>query len=729
MKQVSLLPSFNNTIVQLGEFVLNTQNGELRKTNVLVKIEPQLLEFLLLLIQQKLTGNEAIVTREMMIETIWSGKTASDDAIRAVVKKLREVLKDDARRPSYIKTIPTKGYLLICEVEQRTQGTLAWKQRLFKYGLVTMLALILFAGGQFTYLWYLSKDDEPIRASTVKVLSEDIKTYVSADYHNKNGFLYSKIASNDNSLQLYVKNNEGDDGKRLTWDLSHDHIGRWSPDGKYILIQKYNASNRDFSVYEYPSMQKVFGQEMIGKASVIAESQQTQLIPISWLHEEDQILIYGKADDNQNQIALYAYSITNKILKLKTSISLQVDNIHAIEVSNDSQFLAIHYQDTNDNSLLTIFNRFTNEIIDTVRLEVKVKRIVWDSNNQLISYLLDGVGLRSYDITARKQISWQGLQATTQSLIGQCGPNCFMFTQHNGDFLDIQEIRSPMVDENIIMTRLIESSGLDDMPVYGNDGSLYYVTRLDGRSLIEKRDTDNKNYQIFELPSSGIVKSLSINKTNTALIGELDNRIFLYRLDTGVFSFVTGIRENARSPSWLNDDSGFIFTKFRETEKTDSQTKQALESSLPVYVHYEIATSSKRELGQAFQSVIHIAENRYLVSKDNTSYTLAEAESLVALFQNADVVKFSQETSIVLKLSSPNAFQIINSKLYFLTQTTSNTELNVVDLESLEMTPYSISGSAYNQHFSISNDLRKLAITSNKSTASRIIQINGLWHD
>ncbi len=729
MKQVSLLPSFNNTIVQLGEFVLNTQNGELRKTNVLVKIEPQLLEFLLLLIQQKLTGNEAIVTREMMIETIWSGKTASDDAIRAVVKKLREVLKDNARRPSYIKTIPTKGYLLICEVEQRTQGTLAWKQRLFKYGLVTLLALMLFAGVQFTYLWYSSKDGEPIRASTVKVLSEDIKTYVSADYHSENGFLYSKIGSNDNSLQLYVKNIEGDDGKRLTWDVSHDHIGRWSPDGNYILIQKYNASNRDFSVYEYPSMQKVFGQEMISKASVIGESQQAQLIPISWLHEEDQILIYSRADDNQNQIALYAYSITNKILKLKTSIPLQVNKIHAIEVSNDSQFFAIYYQDTNNNSLLTIFNRFTNEIIDTVGLEANIKRIVWDSNNQLISYLLDGVGLRSYDITARKQKRWQGLQAATQSLISQCGPNCFMFTQHNGDFLDIQEIRSPMVDENIIMTRLIESSGLDDLPVYGNDGSLYYVTRVDGRSLIEKRDIDNKNYQIFELPSSGIVKSLSINKTNTALIGELDNRIFLYRLDTGVFSFVTGIRENARSPSWLNDDSGFIFTKFRETEKTDSQTKQALESSLPVYVHYEIATSSKRELGQAFQSVIHIAENRYLVSKDNTSYTLAEAESLVALFQNADVVKFSQETSIVLKLSSPNAFQIINSKLYFLTQTTSNTELNVVDLESLEMTPYSISGSAYNQHFSISNDLRKLAITSNKSTASRIIQINGLWHD
>lgn len=729
MKQVSLLPSFNNTIVQLGEYVLNTQNGELRKADALVKIEPQLLEFLLLLIQQKLTGKDAIVTREMMIETIWSGKTASDDAIRAVVKKLREVLKDDARRPSYIKTIPTKGYLLICEVEQRTQGALAWKQRLFKYGLVTLLALILFASVQLTYLWYSNKDDDLIRTSSVKILSEDIKTYVSADYHSENGFLYSKIASSDSSLQLYVKNIEGDDGKRLTWDLSHDHTGRWSPDGKYILIQKYNASNRDFSVYEYPSMQKVFGQEQIEKTSVIGDSQQMQLIPISWLHEEDQILIYGTADDSQNQIALYAYSIKNKILKLKTSIPLQVAEINEIEVSNDSQFLAIYYQDTNDNSLLTIFNRFTNEIVETIRPEAQIKRIAWDRSNQLISYLIEGVGLRSYDITARKQRRWQGLQPATQSLIGQCGQNCFLFTQHNGDFLDIQEIRSPLVNENIVMTRLIESSGLDDLPVYGNDGDLYYVTRVEGRSLIEKRDIDNKRYQLFELPSSGTVKSLSINKTNTSLIGELDNRIFLYRLDTGVFSFVTGIKENARSPFWLSDDSGFIFTKLRELEKTNSQNDQEVESSLPVYVHYEIATSSKLELGQAFQSVIHIAENRYLVSKDKTSYTLAEAESLVALFQNADVVKFSQENSVVLKLTSPNALQIINSKLYFLAQTTSKIALNVVDLENLEMTRYPILGSAHDQHFSISNDLRKIAITSHKSTASRIIQVDGLWHD
>lgn len=312
MKQVSLLTSFNNTIIHFGEFVLNTQNGELRKDNALVKIEPQLLEFLLLLIKQKLLGEDAIVTRALMIDSIWSGKSASDDAVRAVVKKLREVLNDDARRPRYIKTIPTKGYLLICEIEQRAQGRSAWKQRSIKYGVVALLAVALFAGIQLTYLWYTSEDHAPKRISSLKVITEASKTFVSADLHNENKILYSKIAENEKSLQLYVKSIHNDDGTRLTWDQNYDHQARWSGDGKYILLRKSNSSGTESSVYSYPEMKKVFDEKNIASVNNSTEQTQNQLKAIAWLHDEDQILIYEIDQEAPNQVALYAYSINGK---------------------------------------------------------------------------------------------------------------------------------------------------------------------------------------------------------------------------------------------------------------------------------------------------------------------------------------------------------------------------------------------------------------------------------
>ncbi|GBL05688.1 winged helix-turn-helix domain-containing protein [Glaciecola sp. KUL10] len=730
MKQVSLLTSFNNTIIHFGEFVLNTQNGELRKDNALVKIEPQLLEFLLLLIKQKLLGEDAIVTRALMIDSIWSGKSASDDAVRAVVKKLREVLNDDARRPRYIKTIPTKGYLLICEIEQRAQGRSAWKQRSIKYGVVALLAVALFAGIQLTYLWYTSEDHAPKRISSLKVITEASKTFVSADLHNENKILYSKIAENEKSLQLYVKSIHNDDGTRLTWDQNYDHQARWSGDGKYILLRKSNSSGTESSVYSYPEMKKVFDEKNIASVNNSTEQTQNQLKAIAWLHDEDQILIYEIDQEAPNQVALYAYSINGKKLKLKTSIALKVSQIKEIEVSKDSQFLAIYYQDTKGHFSLTIYNRFTNEIIDTLRLQNKIDRLVWDDDSQLVSFLTEEEGLRSYDITARKYFNWKGLKPGIQSLISQCGSACFMFTRHDGDFLDISERPSPFVAQDILPTRLIASPGLDDLPIFGSDGSLFFVTRKDGRSLIEKRDLNNQQHQVFELPSSGTVGSLALNKANNAFIGELNQRIFLYRLDTGIFSFVTGIKEKAMEPSWLADDSGFSFyIKDKQiTGDTNQFANNDVSTDFPVYYHYDLSTSSKRELGRQFHSIVNFENNSFLVSKVPGEYFLLTANAIEELFQDERYLKANQSKEVIrIPDSSPNAFKIIGKKLYYLDSLENDTVLSTLDISTLKKQSYPLDTNPQNPNFTLSSDLSKLVVTRTKSNASQIVKVEGLW--
>lgn len=107
--QDSLIKYFAKSEIAFDHFVIEMPSGLLLKDGQPNKLEPQILRFLLLLIKHK----DQIVTRAEIVLQVWGDKKVSDDAIRALVKKLRIALGDNARAPRFIKTVPLQGYLFI----------------------------------------------------------------------------------------------------------------------------------------------------------------------------------------------------------------------------------------------------------------------------------------------------------------------------------------------------------------------------------------------------------------------------------------------------------------------------------------------------------------------------------------------------------------------------------------------------------------------------------------
>ena len=104
--------SLRNKIAWFSQCELDCNSGRLNIHGEKQKLEPMVHQFLLLLIQHQ--GD--LVSKKQVFDTLWPNKEASDVALRALVKKAREALKDNARSPDYIKTVPKKGYLLIPSV-------------------------------------------------------------------------------------------------------------------------------------------------------------------------------------------------------------------------------------------------------------------------------------------------------------------------------------------------------------------------------------------------------------------------------------------------------------------------------------------------------------------------------------------------------------------------------------------------------------------------------------
>ena len=97
-----------------ADFELDPRAYQLRRAGRPLRLERIPMELLLLLVAQR----GQLVTREQIIEAIW-GKDVFvdvDASINSAVRKIRQVLKDDAERPRFLQTVTGRGYRFIAPV-------------------------------------------------------------------------------------------------------------------------------------------------------------------------------------------------------------------------------------------------------------------------------------------------------------------------------------------------------------------------------------------------------------------------------------------------------------------------------------------------------------------------------------------------------------------------------------------------------------------------------------
>lgn len=100
--------------VRFGDF--DFKDGELRKGGVQVKLAPQPMSVLTLLLEN--AGE--LVTREQIQRRIWGDQTFVDfdRNLNVCMAQIRAALNDDADSPRFIRTVPKRGYVFLAPVER-----------------------------------------------------------------------------------------------------------------------------------------------------------------------------------------------------------------------------------------------------------------------------------------------------------------------------------------------------------------------------------------------------------------------------------------------------------------------------------------------------------------------------------------------------------------------------------------------------------------------------------
>ena len=98
---------------RVGAWLVTPALDELKRGAERVRLEPKAMEVLVFLASRP--GEP--VSRSELLSGVWPGVLVGDDALTQAVTKLRKVLGDDARSPSYIETISKRGYRLVAPVD------------------------------------------------------------------------------------------------------------------------------------------------------------------------------------------------------------------------------------------------------------------------------------------------------------------------------------------------------------------------------------------------------------------------------------------------------------------------------------------------------------------------------------------------------------------------------------------------------------------------------------
>jgi len=118
--QPDFLRNFSNTAryVRFGPFHIDQNRQQVFRNGVRLRLQGKVYQVLIVLLYKQ----GEVVTREELKQALWPADTHVnyDANVNTTVNKLRQALGESTEKPTYIETIPRKGYSFISTAEFST---------------------------------------------------------------------------------------------------------------------------------------------------------------------------------------------------------------------------------------------------------------------------------------------------------------------------------------------------------------------------------------------------------------------------------------------------------------------------------------------------------------------------------------------------------------------------------------------------------------------------------
>lgn len=106
-------------IYRFDDVVVDRENFRVQKGDQTRTLAPRAFDLLLYLIEHR----GRVVEKQELFEQVWKETFVTDNALTKAIKEIRRAIGDDADNPSYIETVPKRGYRFIAEENAPSHST------------------------------------------------------------------------------------------------------------------------------------------------------------------------------------------------------------------------------------------------------------------------------------------------------------------------------------------------------------------------------------------------------------------------------------------------------------------------------------------------------------------------------------------------------------------------------------------------------------------------------
>lgn len=497
------------------------RDGYLKRQDVVHKLPPRLSKLLLLLTSQ--AGQ--LVERQEIIEALWSGKVVNDDALARCIAELRSILGDKSQAPSYIETIPRRGYRFIAEIEPATKHSN--KLTLALCAAATLLLV-------FSAFWWMQQNTEKANIDWRHVIAQSVRVTAEAEIE-----IQPDLSSTGRSLTYSIKENEtyvvkvvalnGAEKFHLSAPSANLLSPVLSPKEDQLLAIEYANEGCKVVLFSLPELSK----QAISDCALPNPSG-----VLEWTKEGDGF-VFVKSNNNQLSTSIWLYNLSTKSSKQLTTKSDPDLFDTRPRISPNGQFLS--------------FQRGTGSIqniyIQTFDDPSSAKQVTHDKSRKMSHQWSADSGSLLFDSNVRGDKNLWLVNLSNQQIenLGAKDGQHPMLSD-DGQVFAYQEARYQanlwLHDiETGAKSSIVASPKYDNHPAYAPDGkSIAFATNKHGYSSIWLYDFALQQQRlVLSIPDKSLFSpywSPSGEKLLISAMGEQGYQCFELILETGFFKQV-----------------------------------------------------------------------------------------------------------------------------------------------------------------------------------------------
>ncbi|MFB3901909.1 MAG: winged helix-turn-helix domain-containing protein [Acidobacteriota bacterium] len=249
--------------LRIGEWRVEPDIGKLSRGEKQVQLEPKVMDLLVYLAEH--AGK--VLPKERLIQAIWPDTFVTDEVLSNAIWLLRKALGDDSRHPSYIETLPRRGYRLIAPVEfpgvasEHRDGSnvrkAAIQPRARRRALGLAVGFVLLGVVLAIAIWFPRTTLAPTEAPTLRAVpftsypgSEERPDF--SPQGDRIAYQWTAKDDKNGNSDIYVKQIGLGEPLRLTSDSNPEWCPRWSPDGQRIVFARSLADK--VAIVEVPAL-------------------------------------------------------------------------------------------------------------------------------------------------------------------------------------------------------------------------------------------------------------------------------------------------------------------------------------------------------------------------------------------------------------------------------------------------------------------------------------------